>query len=192
MSTRQQRTSHERRQRGTVLVISLIVLLVMTLIGITSMQTTVLEERMAGNLRDRNLSFQAAEAGLQLALTYIEDQQSPLPPTEAGEGVTALLWAGCGVGDAIGANDCVIRGDDTWLATSGNDYVDDMSAQDLEGGLFGQPKIAIEDRYVAPLDLERAAVGAGIHFYTVSALGYGASADTKTLLQTTIAKVYVW
>jgi type IV pilus assembly protein PilX len=57
--------SHKNRQQGAVLVISLIMLLVMTLIGITGMQTTVLEEKMAGNMRDQNLAFQAAESALR-------------------------------------------------------------------------------------------------------------------------------
>ncbi|NJD05836.1 MAG: hypothetical protein FIA97_04980 [Methylococcaceae bacterium] len=42
-------------------------LLVMTLIGITGVQVTSLEEKMAGNSRDRNLAFQAAEAALRAA-----------------------------------------------------------------------------------------------------------------------------
>jgi len=59
------RIAHKNRQQGAVLVISLIILLVMTLIGITGMQTTVLEEKMAGNMRDQNLAFQAAESALR-------------------------------------------------------------------------------------------------------------------------------
>ena len=51
-------------QSGAVLIISLIMLLLLTLIGTTSMQTTSLEEKMAGNMRDRNLAFQAAESAL--------------------------------------------------------------------------------------------------------------------------------
>ncbi|HFD80825.1 MAG TPA: hypothetical protein ENK05_10625 [Gammaproteobacteria bacterium] len=54
-----------RQQRGAVLFISLIMLLAMTLIGITGMQATTMEEKMAGNLRDINLSFQATEAALR-------------------------------------------------------------------------------------------------------------------------------
>ncbi len=52
-------------QRGAALVISLIMLLVMTLIGITGMQTTVLEEKMAGNFKDKNVALQAAESALR-------------------------------------------------------------------------------------------------------------------------------
>ncbi|MEJ2645875.1 MAG: PilX N-terminal domain-containing pilus assembly protein [Gammaproteobacteria bacterium] len=54
-----------RRQCGAVLVVSLLILLVMTIIGIVAMHTTTLEEKMAGNTRQRDLAFQAAEAALQ-------------------------------------------------------------------------------------------------------------------------------
>ena len=53
------------RQRGVVLIVSLILLMVLTLIGVTAMQTSTLEERMAGNAMDRSLAFQAAEAALR-------------------------------------------------------------------------------------------------------------------------------
>lgn len=58
-------------QRGAALIISLIFLLLMTLIGVTSMQTTTLQERMAGNARDRNLALQSAEAGLRQGETWL-------------------------------------------------------------------------------------------------------------------------
>jgi type IV pilus assembly protein PilX len=54
-----------KQQSGVVLAISLIMLLLLTLIGITAAQVTGLEEKMAGNLRDRNLAFQAAETALR-------------------------------------------------------------------------------------------------------------------------------
>lgn len=53
------------RQDGAVLFIALIMLLVLTIIGLTSIRGTSLQEGMAGNLREINLSFQAAEAGLR-------------------------------------------------------------------------------------------------------------------------------
>ncbi|MBS0550938.1 MAG: hypothetical protein JSS47_00185 [Proteobacteria bacterium] len=52
-------------QRGSALIMGLIMLLVMTMIGLTAMQTTTQQERMAGNLRDRNIAFQAAETALR-------------------------------------------------------------------------------------------------------------------------------
>jgi type IV pilus assembly protein PilX len=53
-----------KSQTGVVLVISLIMLLMLSMIGITGMQTTGLEEKMAGNMRDSNIAFQAAESAL--------------------------------------------------------------------------------------------------------------------------------
>ena len=53
------------RQRGAVLVVALIMLLLMTIIGLTSMRGTNLQENMASNLRESNLSFQSAEAALR-------------------------------------------------------------------------------------------------------------------------------
>ena len=52
-------------QSGAVLAISLIMLLLLTIIGVTATQVTGLEEKMAGNLRNQNLAFQAAEAALR-------------------------------------------------------------------------------------------------------------------------------
>ncbi len=52
-------------QRGAALVVSLILLLVVTLIGISGMQSTVLQEKMSGNFKDKNSAFQAAEAALR-------------------------------------------------------------------------------------------------------------------------------
>lgn len=60
------------RQRGAVLVVSLIFLLVVTLIAVGSMRNTILEEKMAGNTRDRNLAFQSAESGVREAEQFIE------------------------------------------------------------------------------------------------------------------------
>ena len=57
----------ETNQRGAILVVALIFLTILALLGVTVAQTTQLEERMAGNTRDRDLAFQAAEAALEWA-----------------------------------------------------------------------------------------------------------------------------
>ena len=54
-----------RRQKGITLIVGLILLLVMTMLGLTAVQVTTQQERMAGNLRDRNIAFQAAESALR-------------------------------------------------------------------------------------------------------------------------------
>lgn len=53
------------RQSGVVLMVSLIMLVLLSIIGLSSMQSTVLEEKMASNSRDQNIAFQAAEAALR-------------------------------------------------------------------------------------------------------------------------------
>lgn len=60
------------RPRGAVLIVSLLILLVMTLLGVAAMQSTTLEERMTGNMRDRSLALQAAETALRDAESFIE------------------------------------------------------------------------------------------------------------------------
>ncbi len=61
------------RQTGAVLVVSLIFLLVLTIVGVAAMQSTTLEEKMAGNVKDRNLAFQNAESAIREAETFIDN-----------------------------------------------------------------------------------------------------------------------
>jgi len=60
-------------QTGSVLIIALIMMVVLTMLGVTGMKSSVLEEKMAGNLRDSQLAFQAAEATLREAEQFIDD-----------------------------------------------------------------------------------------------------------------------
>ena len=52
------------RQRGVVLFVGLIMLLLLSLIGITAMQVTLLQERMAGNYYVQHNGFEAGETAL--------------------------------------------------------------------------------------------------------------------------------
>jgi type IV pilus assembly protein PilX len=61
------------RQSGAALIVALIFLLVMALLGTQSMRTSTMQERMAGNMRDWNLGFQAAEAALRDAESFLVD-----------------------------------------------------------------------------------------------------------------------
>lgn len=62
------------KQRGAILVVSLLLLLVMTVLGLTASQSTRMQERMAGNSRNLELAFQAGEAGLRGAETRIDEE----------------------------------------------------------------------------------------------------------------------
>lgn len=58
-------------QSGSALIVSLIMLLLISLIGVGSMQGTILQERMASNLHDRNIAFQASERALRVGENWL-------------------------------------------------------------------------------------------------------------------------
>lgn len=62
------------RQRGGTLIVGLVMLLLLTLIGVSGTQVASLEEKMAGNFLNRNLAFQAAESALRTAETWLHDR----------------------------------------------------------------------------------------------------------------------
>jgi len=59
------RAPRTSRQKGTALVIAMLFLAILGILGATTMTNTTLEERMAGNARDRDIALQAAEAALR-------------------------------------------------------------------------------------------------------------------------------
>ena len=59
------RISPASRQRGVVLVISLLMLLVLTLIGLAATRSTTVEQRLTSNQRDTAVAVQGAEAALR-------------------------------------------------------------------------------------------------------------------------------
>ena len=65
MYKRQISISSREAQRGVSLLVVLILLLIMTVLGLAVLRSTLMQERMSGNLLDRNLNLQAAEAALR-------------------------------------------------------------------------------------------------------------------------------
>jgi type IV pilus assembly protein PilX len=59
--------SRPQKQRGAALIVSLVFLLILTIISVASLQTATMQERMAGNMKDTTIAFQAAEAALRNA-----------------------------------------------------------------------------------------------------------------------------
>jgi type IV pilus assembly protein PilX len=68
-----------QRSQGVVLIVSLILLVVMTVLGLASVRLVGTEERMVAQSYDRNLTFQAAEAELRQAEISIEAAGAPEP-----------------------------------------------------------------------------------------------------------------
>jgi len=61
-----------KKQSGAVLITSLIMLVVLTLLGLSAMQDASMEERMAGNMRAQNMAFQSAESALRVGENQVE------------------------------------------------------------------------------------------------------------------------
>lgn len=62
------RMQFPRRQKGVVLFVSLILLLILTLLGVTLARTQTVEERLAQNEDNHQIAFQAAEAALHAGM----------------------------------------------------------------------------------------------------------------------------
>lgn len=64
--------SPRRAQRGAVLYVALIMLILLAMIGIVGMQVTGMQERMSSNYRSANLAFQNAEGDARRVECFIE------------------------------------------------------------------------------------------------------------------------
>jgi type IV pilus assembly protein PilX len=60
-------------QQGATLIITLVMLVIITLVSLSTMRSAAVDEKIAGNSRDRNKAFQAAEAAVQTCLTQVQD-----------------------------------------------------------------------------------------------------------------------
>lgn len=72
-------TSPPIRQHGIALVVALILLVVATLTGMAGIRSATLQEKMSGNMYDRALAMQAAEAALRAAEALIAANPGIVP-----------------------------------------------------------------------------------------------------------------
>jgi type IV pilus assembly protein PilX len=77
MKTRQLQ-SIKTTQHGTALIISMLLLIAIAVIGFAAIGNSTLQERIAGNERDRTTAFNAAESALRNAEDYLR-KASPAP-----------------------------------------------------------------------------------------------------------------
>ena len=68
------------------LIIGLVMLLLLTVIMISAVRVTSLEERLAGNLQNHNIAFQAAESALREAEAFIESGDVAFNPLRLSNG----------------------------------------------------------------------------------------------------------
>lgn len=107
-------------QQGIALPVSLMLLVVITLVGISVVSNTTMQERMTSNMYDRQIAFQSAEAALRVAESRLT----------AG---TATVWRDCSLvtctSDYTGA---------TWQDVTNGEY-------DAAGLSAGAAQYVIED-----------------------------------------------
>jgi type IV pilus assembly protein PilX len=72
LSGRRRATLKQRTgQRGAALVVALLLLVVITLVGLAAVRGTIMQQKMAGNMYDRQIAFQSAEAAMRAAAASI-------------------------------------------------------------------------------------------------------------------------
>ncbi|WP_417667597.1 pilus assembly PilX family protein [Pseudidiomarina sp.] len=159
-----------QRMRGATLVVALIMLILIAIIGFGAMQTTTMEEKMSGNLRDKNISFQAAEAGLREREAWLRGL-STAPPiagwlTKSGDLDLTLSFPFGAVAMEYG----------------------DEGVQDMQN-VSSDPVMVMEEMEFLPDDLVTGFdVRKGRDFYRVISEGRGQTVNSTTVLETTYAK----
>jgi len=76
-------TPLNHQQQGAVLILALILLVVLTILGISAIEATKLETKMAANTKNYNRAFQHAEEGINKTINfYLENKAIKKPDVE--------------------------------------------------------------------------------------------------------------
>ena len=132
-------TERHKREQGSILFVALILLIILTLLAFTALRTATMQERMAGNARDRAIAFQAAEAALRGAEKYLASNPSPAAATFSGTTCSAK-----GVYKLVNGVPFFAS---TGSSFSGTSTKWDGSSQDFVNCTLGKPTIVL---FLAP------------------------------------------
>jgi len=179
---------NKTQQSGVVLVISLIMLLLLTIIGVTAMRVTGLEEKMAGNSKDQNVAFQAAEVNLRDSEVWLAGLVTePEANTTGSNRIWTLNSMDPTAGDAV--NWWQERDQAWWQA---NAVAFSASPPPLLPPVTTSPYSITElKQYVSDtLVLGTNNAQGGLTYYQVTARGTGGSDLSKALLQSTTIRRY--
>ncbi|MCG8370932.1 MAG: PilX N-terminal domain-containing pilus assembly protein [Proteobacteria bacterium] len=173
--------SFGRRERGAVLIAALLILLVVTLLTVSNMRGSILEEKMAGNTNDRNVAFQAAESTLREAEVFLESIVS-LGDFQGNAGLFGRTDA-----------EPAFYGDTTW-----NDSANHVVAQ-TDLGTYARPQYFIKDMTTVTGALGALNMsgygdnkGSGdVTVFRVTARGTGTSVDSaEVILRTQYGRIF--
>ncbi len=157
-------------QRGVVLVMCLIFMLFMSVLAGSALQSTTLQERMAGHTRDGNSAFQAAEAALREAERVL--QGVSVGPFNGGRG----LYQDCdGPGAECKPPSWSDRNSSGWVNLAG-----------FGGGVSASPQYYIEalpNVRKTSVSLDADIPPAPLVIYRVTARGFGVSNKSMAVLR---------
>lgn len=187
-----------KRRCGAALLVCLLMLAVALMLGLSAARIALQAERTARNERDRQVAFHAAEAAL---LDAQQDIEQPASGSRRGA-LFATTGApnfppGCGAGQASAELGLCAGADNdpAWLSV---DFMDEnpASARSVSYGQFTGQAMQVGvatlparlPRYLIEVFADRRA-GAGAdlpgrgRLYRISAMGFGAQAGTRVMLQ---------
>ncbi|HLB30144.1 MAG TPA: PilX N-terminal domain-containing pilus assembly protein [Gammaproteobacteria bacterium] len=158
------------KHTGAALIVCLMLLLIMTLIGVSAITSSTMQEKMAGNVLNKHLSFQAAETALRTGETVA-----------AGLAADAVFNGTGGLYPRTNVDDV-----DYPVWENAANWVDVAS----DPALAQQPQYIIENFGIAPRDANcmlevPLKAGCLLPVYRVSAQGWGLNTNAVSLIQTT-------
>ncbi|WP_150914585.1 pilus assembly PilX family protein [Marinobacter halotolerans] len=170
------------RQSGAVLIVSLVMLLLLTIIGMSAVDMTTLDTRISANTKDKALAFDAAEAALNTAGNALMPGK-PLPDASTPGFLTSAK-----------ADNWWQAENETWWTTNGEmitNYAGRANATAGIGYVIEQPvQIAAGGAGQKVTDLTMGPPKAVTRLYRVTARGEGPG-GTEVHVQSVYArKVY--
>ncbi len=170
-----------RREQGSALLFGLMMLIALSLIGVSAMSGSIMQERMAGGTRSILLAEEGAEAALREGERFLWDYVEAFGThPETGDGIVIDNATNGGVLAAT------FRSSQSW-STDGQEYVvQDLTSVGHGGSLAESPRYIVEGSMGQDFLPDETSTGAQgnqgkLYFYRVSARSTGGS-DTVTRL----------
>ena len=165
-----------RHTHGVILIAALILLLVITLVGISSMQSVTLAEKITSNMREASVAFQATENALSDGERWIAAQASAPVAVDTCNTPPCDVWQN-------GVLTNIPHQPSSWWQSNGRSYSSTLQ------NIAVQPRYIIEEFGFVPTELspESRAKGKGYHYYRVIASGTGENPNAKAVIESIYA-----